>query len=69
MFQVMVTSMTQHLDNIPPEVLTTCLSTCRKVLARVQPAWNVWDVTEKLNKSRQDSVSEHTDIAKLETRY
>lgn len=59
--------MTQHLDTIPPEVLTTCLSTCRKVLARVQPAWNVWDVTEKLNKSKLDSLSEHTDVAELET--
>ena len=45
------------------QVMSTCLSTLRKVLARVQPAWNVWDVSEKMNKSRQDSVAQETDLA------
>ena len=47
--------------------MSTCLSTLRKVLARVQPAWNVWDVSEKMNKSRQDSVAQETDLAREAT--
>ena len=50
-------------SNMCFQVMSTCLSTLRKVLARVQPAWNVWDVSEKMNKSRQDSVAQETDLA------
>ena len=58
--------MTASLGSIGPGVLATCLATLRKVLARVQPAWNVWDVAEKLNKSRQEAA-EAADVAREAT--
>ena len=66
LFKVMVESVTAGLGSIGPAVLATCLATLRKVLARVQPAWNVWDVAEKLNKSRQEA-GEAADVAREAT--
>ena len=66
LFKVMVESVTASLGSIGPGVLATCLATLRKVLARVQPAWNVWDVAEKLNKSRQEA-GEAADVAREAT--
>ena len=62
LFQVMVSSATSSLPSLSPPVLAACLNTLRKVLGRVQPAWNVWDVTEKLKLK-----SEETDIAREAT--
>ena len=67
LFCVMVTSLQQNFDTISSDNLATCLSTLRKVLARVQPAWNVWDVSEKLNKSRQEITDTEADVAKEAT--
>ena len=67
LFKVIVSSVSENLESISPQVMSTCLSTLRKVLARVQPAWNVWDVSDKMNKSRQDSVSLETDLAREAT--
>ena len=67
LFKVIVSSVSENLEAISPQVMSTCLSTLRKVLTRVQPAWNVWDVSEKMNKSRQDSVSLETDLAREAT--
>ena len=50
LFLVMVRNITSNLDTIGGLCLTECLNTVRKVLARVQPAWNVWDVTDKIIK-------------------
>ena len=67
LFKVIVSSVSENLENISPQVMSTCLSTLRKVLTRVQPAWNVWDVSDKMNKSRQDSVSLDADLAREAT--
>jgi hypothetical protein len=54
MFQVMVRSVTTYLDRIDGASLAECLNTVRKVHARIQPAWNVWDVTEKMASNTQE---------------
>jgi len=65
MFQVMVRSITNHLDTIDGASLTECLSTVRKVHARIQPAWNVWDVTDKIaRKTKEVTEIDGMDIAR-----
>ena len=46
----MVRNITSNLDTIGGLCLTECLKTVRIVLARVQPAWNGRDVTDKITK-------------------
>ena len=63
LFQVMVRSLTSCLGTIGGQSLTECINTIRKVLARIQPAWNVWDVTEKITKKTVVEL-EVMDVAK-----
>ena len=71
LFKLMVTKLTEHIEKIKAHVLSVCISTLRKILARVQPAWNIWDVSEKLKRSKSETatvtVSENTEVAKEAT--
>ena len=55
LFQAMVSSLSLSLDRLSPPVLASCLSTLRKVLARVQPAWNVWDVADVAREATESN--------------
>ena len=55
LFQAMVTSITCNLESLRPSVLACSLATLRKVLARVQPAWNVWDVTDVAREATESN--------------
>ena len=47
--QTMLHALSSHLPSLPPSHLLACMLCLRKVLARVQPAWSVWDVAERRN--------------------
>ena len=65
LFQVMVKSITKAIETINGQVLHECLITLRKVLQRVQPAWNVWDVTDKVSqKTVEITETDGMDIAR-----
>ena len=48
--QTMLHALSTHLPSLPPSHLLACMLCLRKVLARVQPAWSVWDVAERRGK-------------------
>ena len=48
--QTMLHALSSHLPSLPPSHLLACMLCLRKVLARVQPAWSVWDVAERRGK-------------------
>jgi len=51
--QTMLHALSTHLPSLPPSHLLACMLCLRKVLARVQPAWSVWDVAERRGKGEE----------------
>ena len=51
--QTMLHALSSHLPSLPPSHLLACMLCLRKVLARVQPAWSVWDVAERRGKGEE----------------
>ena len=51
--QRMLHALSTHLPSLPPSHLLACMLCLRKVLARVQPAWSVWDVAERRGKGEE----------------
>jgi len=51
LFQAMVGGITAAIKNLRGEEITSCLECCRRVLTRVQPTWNVWEVTDKVENT------------------
>ena len=55
--QTMLRALSSHLPSLVPSHLFSCLLCLRKVLARVQPAWSVWDVAERRGKGEEKRKS------------
>ena len=55
--QTMLRALSSHLPSLVPSYLFSCLLCLRKVLARVQPAWSVWDVAERRGKGEEKRKS------------
>ena len=55
--QTMLRALSSHLPSLAPSHLFSCLLCLRKVLARVQPAWSVWDVAERRGKGEEKRKS------------
>ena len=51
--QTMLHALSSHLPSLPSSHLLACMLCLRKVLARVQPAWSVWDVAERRGKGEE----------------
>jgi len=59
LFKSMVKSIKDNLRSVEGVELRDCLTSCKRVLGRVQPAWNVWDISDTFKKKdERPDVSE-----------
>lgn len=62
LFQRMTSSLRAGVRTLTGAELQAGLTSCKRVLGRVQPAWNVWDLNESLRKRGDSDVFDEARI-------